>query len=294
MRNGETKDMVRRERLAGQPTRGKTALNRLRQIDVYVALAHSGALRGGTSLIVDLGFGAYPWTTLEMRQRWLRINPRIRVLGVEIDPQRVATALPYADPPAVDFRLGGFNLWDIVGPHRARLIRCYNVLRQYDEAAVRPALIEMAKALEPGGLLIEGTSNPTGRIVAFDVYRRESDLLIHEVLVFGTNFRAPVEPVDFQTILPKRLIHHMLDPRPSAFFGAWRKAFTLIWRSVGYNRGQSRQVWRSQWIVAASLLKSRFGYPVDTRPGLIRRGYIALRDSLSEESLDSSIPHTHQ
>jgi hypothetical protein len=286
--------VARRERLAGQPTRGKTALNRLRQIDVYVALVHSGVLRGGTPLIVDLGFGAYPWTTLEMRQRWLGINPRIRVLGVEIDPERVAAALRCADPPAVDFRLGGFNLSGLVGPRRARLIRCYNVLRQYEEAAVRPALVEMAKALEPGGLLIEGTSNPTGRIVAFDVYRRENDLLIHEALVFGTNFRAPVEPVDFQTILPKRLIHHMLDPKPSAFFAAWRKAFTLIWRSVGYNRGQSRQVWRGQWSVAASLLKSRFGYPVDTRPSLIRRGFVALHDSLSEESLDSSIPHTHQ
>jgi hypothetical protein len=113
-------------------------------------------------------------------------------------------------------------------------------------------------------------------------------------LVFGTNFRSPVEPVGFQTILPRRLIDHMLDPRPSAFFAAWRNAFTLIWHSVGYNRGQSRQVWRGQRIMAASLLKSRCGYPVDTRPGLHRRGYVTLHDSLSEESLDSSIPHTHQ
>jgi hypothetical protein len=183
---------------------------------------------------------------------------------------------------------------DVLGQQRARLIRCYNVLRQYDEYAVRPALVVMAKALEPGGILIEGTSNPSGRIVAFDVYRRDGNMLRHEALVFGTNFRAPCAPMDFQTILPKRLIHHMLDPKPSAFFAAWRKAFALIWHSVGYNPGQSRQVWRSQWIAAAGLIKSRFGYPVDTRSRLIRRGYLVLHDPLSEDSFDTSTAHPDQ
>ncbi len=270
--------MARRVRLAGQPTRGKTALNRLRQVDVYSALMHGGLLAGGAPVIVDVGFGAYPWTTLEMRQRWLRLNPRLRVLGVEIDPARVEAALPYADPPAVDFRLGGFNLMDALGGERARLIRCYNVLRQYEEAAVRPALETMAGALEPGGLLVEGTSNPSGRIVAFDVYRKAEYGLLHEALVFGSNFRGPVGPIDFQTILPKRLIHHMLDPKPAAFFAAWRDSFALARGIIGYNREHSRQ----HWIAAATLLKARFGYPVETRPGLIRRGYLVLRDTLSE------------
>ncbi len=268
--------MTRRIRPAGQPTRGKTALNRLRQIDSYVALAYPGLLAGGSPLVVDLGFGAYAWTTLEMRDRWLRFNPRLRVLGVEIDPARVAAALPYADPPAIDFRLGGFNLADILASsERARLIRCYNVLRQYGESAVPPALEAMAAALEPGGILIEGTSNPTGRMVAFDVYRRDQDGLVHEALVFGTNFRALVEPVDFQTILPKRLIHRMRDPEPAAFFDAWRRAFART------TSGTSRSALRRQWMAAAALLESVFGYRVDTRRTLRRRGFLVLRDSLT-------------
>jgi hypothetical protein len=276
--------MPRRARSAGQPTRGKTALNRLRQIDTYVALALPGILAGGSPLVIDVGFGAYTWTTLEMREHWLRFNPRLRVLGVEIDPEWVTAARPYADPPAIDFRVGGFNLSDILdvpGGERARLIRCYNVLRQYDESAVRSALGMMAAALEPGGILIEGTSNPTGRIVAFDVYGQSGEALAHRALVFGTNFRGPVEPVDFQTILPRRLIHHMLDPRPSAFFEAWRKADTLIRGIAGYGAANSRKTRRVQWIAAATLLKSRFDYPVDTRAGLFRRGYVTLRDPLS-------------
>jgi hypothetical protein len=56
------------------------------------------------------------------------------------DPEGVAAALPCANPPAVDFRLGGFNLSDLIGPRRARLVRYYNMLRQYEESTVRPAL----------------------------------------------------------------------------------------------------------------------------------------------------------
>ncbi len=264
--------MPHRVQPVGQPTRGKTALNRLRQIDVYVALALPGLLKGGAPLVIDVGFGAYAWTTLEMRERWLPINPRLRVIGIEIDPERVAMALPYADPPAVDFRLGGFNLPDVLGSERARLIRCYNVLRQYDESAVALALEAMAVSLEPGGLLIEGTSNPSGRIVAFDVYQKQDDWLVHRALIFGTNFRAPLEPGDFQAILPKRLIHRMLDPVPAAFFAAWQDSFAVA-RGRGW-RG------RRQWIVAANLLQSKYNYQIDTRTGLLRRGYVALRDSL--------------
>lgn len=272
----------RRIRPIGQPTRGKTALNRLRQVDNYVALALpgilSGILRGDAShrtaspLVIDVGFGAYPWTMLEMRQRWLSLNPRLRVLGVEIDAERVEAALPSADPPAIDFKLGGFNLVDVLGSERARLIRCYNVLRQYDESAVVQALDAMARALEPGGILIEGTSNPSGRLVAFDLYVKREESLTHHGLVFGTNFRAPLDPANFQAILPKRLIHHMLDPVPSAFFVAWQDA---------YRRTRDRSG-RQQWIAAARLLAELWRYPVDIRPRLLRRGFLTLYATLSD------------
>lgn len=206
-----------------------------------------------------------------MRARWLHLNPRLRILGIEIDPARVAEALPYAEPPGITFALGGFNVADLTGPAAVRLIRCYNVLRQYDEGDVRGALQSMCAALEPGGLLIEGTSNPSGRIVAFDVYQKTDGVLSHVALVFGSNFRAPAAPVDFQTILPKRLIHHAQDQRPAAFFDDWRRAFALA-------RGTGKP--RREWVVAAELLRTRFGWPVDARPRLLRRGFVALRDPL--------------
>lgn len=265
--------MPRRTRPIGQPTRGKTAQNRLRQVDIFIALTFPHILTSGTPLIVDVGYGAFAWTALEMYERWLLLNPNLRVLGLEIDPERIAAAQPYINPPTIDFRLGGFNVADLTGHSAVRIIRAYNVLRQYEEDAVMPALQRMSEALEPGGLLIEGTSNPSGRLVAFDVYQKQADQLQHLCLVFGTNFRAPAEPSDFQAILPKRLIHRMLDARPASFFKAWSESYTLA-------KGMGKQG-RQQWISAAHLL-SRYGYKIDVRHRILRRGYLGLYNDLTE------------
>lgn len=269
-----------RQRPSGQPTRGKTALNRLRQVDVFVALGLSGVLTGGAPLAVDVGYGAQPWTTLEMAQRWRRTNPELRVIGLEIDPERVAAALPHADPPRTTFARGGFNLAAALGSEKARVVRCYNVLRQYDESDVDDALSQMGAVLEPGGVIVEGTSNPTGGMVAFDVWRKpvtgatsHAHGLEHVALVFGTNFRAPLGPADFQTILPKRLIHRMLDEKPARFFADWRLASTAALE----HRHNGR---RRQWATAASALRERFGHPIDPRRRLAERGFLVLRSDL--------------
>ncbi len=260
---------MRSKRPDGHITRGKTALNRLRQVDTFVALALGNTLIGGAPLLVDLGYGAFPWTALEMLSRLRRVNPAARLLGVEIDPARVAAAQPYADVPQVNFRLGGFDLQTLLNGERARYIRAYNVLRQYEEVAVAPALVAMSAALEPGGILIEGTCNPTGRVVVFDVYRKVGITLTHEALVFGTNFRAPAAPEDFRAVLPKRLIHHALDSVPAAFFATWQRAYL-----------QSRHLpTREAWIAAGNALRA--DYAIDPRRGLLRRGFLTLRAALT-------------
>jgi hypothetical protein len=264
---------MRQPKRQGHVTRGKTALNRLRQVDIYALLAWAGALTGGTPLVVDVGYGAQAWTALEMLERWQTHNPRLRLLGVEIDAERVKNAQAHAVEGKIAFALGGFNVADLVGKGQARLIRAYNVLRQYDEADVADALATMGSALEEGGLLIEGTSTPSGRMVAFDVYQRVHGDLVHRELVFGTNFKGSVTPADFQTILPKRLIHHMRDAPLAGFFGAWERAFTLA-------LAMGARTPRRRWHTAAGLLSTRFAYPIDTRPRITRRGFLVLRHPL--------------
>jgi hypothetical protein len=267
--------MPSRQRHHGQPTRGKTAENRLRQCDVFVALAMPGVLRGDRPLVVDVGFGAKPWTTLEMAARWRRLEPSLRVVGVEIDAQRVAEAQPVADPPATAFVGGGFNLAEVLGGERARVVRCLNVLRQYDEAEVETALAAMAQGMEVGGVLVEGTSNPTGGLMVFDVWKRggPDTALDHDALVFATNLREDVQPRDFQAILPKRLIHRMLDPVPAGFFADWQRAYEIA-RSLGVMQP------RRTWAEAATILRVKFGHPVDPRRGLVERGFLRVRGAL--------------
>ncbi|MEW5939299.1 MAG: methylase, partial [Chloroflexota bacterium] len=98
----------------GQPTRGKTADNRLRRVDNFLLLYDPSLLtrtQGGfaDSLFVDLGYGFDPRTSLESARRFRRVNPSLPILGVEIDKERVEAALHFADDKTF-FRLGGFNL----------------------------------------------------------------------------------------------------------------------------------------------------------------------------------------
>lgn len=241
---------------------------------MYIALAWSRVLSATPRpLVVDLGYGAYPWTALEIAARWRNIAPGLRLLGIEIDPERVEAALPYARPGHIDFARGGFNIADLTGTREVTIIRAYNVLRQYDESEVGAALWTMAEALTEGGLLIEGTSNPSGRLTVFDVYQRQGEALVHRELVFASNRREGAEPRDFQAVLPKRLIHHAHDAELDAFFNAWGTALMLA-RAAGAVAPSRR------WVSAGRMMRARFGDLIDPRDRLLRRGYLVLRDPL--------------
>ena len=262
---------ARPRRPQGQETRGKTARNRLRRVDNFVGIYDPALLQRTTgafahSLFVDLGYGAEPFTTLESAARFRRYNPALPVLGVEIDAERVAVAQAFADAQT-HFRLGGFNL-PLQPGERVRLIRAFNVLRQYEEGAVAEAYAMLAHYLLPGGLLIEGTSDPYGRIWVAHVLRKTTaPLLHHEALVFSTNFRIGFDPTEFQTILPKNLIHQVLPGHPIyQFFADWKQA---TWESA------AQRTWglRSWFAGSAQRLRER-GYCLDARQRWLKRGYL--------------------
>ncbi len=265
----------------GQPTRGKTAPNRLRRVDNFLTLYDPGLFRRADgsfadSLYVDLGYGADPVTTLESAARLRQLNPALPVLGVEIAPERVAAAQPFADALTM-FRLGGFNLPLEVG-ETVRCIRAFNVLRQYEESEVRGAYDLLAHSLLPGGLLVEGTSEPYGRLWVANVARRgwgegkegKEGALRHDALVFSTNFRLGFDPADFQAVLPKNLIHRVVPGEPVyAFFAAWKRAALET---------APMQVWGTrQWFRAAAERLAEQGYHVLTRPRLLNAGLLVVQ-----------------
>src|SRR3954451_20783581 len=115
----------------GAITRGTTNPNRLRRVDNFIASRCGGLLREAAEpLVIDLGYGATPVTAVELRGRLAAaVRSDVTVGGLEIDPVRVEDAQPYADPPALQFRRGGFELAGL----RPVVVRAFNVLRQYDE-----------------------------------------------------------------------------------------------------------------------------------------------------------------
>ena len=270
----------------GQPTRGKTASNRLRRVDNFILLYEPSLLTRtddlfSDSLFVDLGYGFDARTTLESAARFRRVYPDLKILGVEIDKERVEAALPFADDKTF-FRLGGFNLPLQTG-ERVRLIRAFNVLRQYEEKDFAPAYERLAEYVLPGGLMIEGTSTPFGSIWCANVVRRmESGSLLpnfrqqavgvqsqwkFEALVFSTNFRLGFDVEEFQTILPKNLIHHVVQGEPIYdFFEAWKRSAkeTAAMKTYG----------AKQWFVASAEFLVQKGYKLNLQKKYLSKGYL--------------------
>ena len=255
----------------GQPTRGKTASNRLRRVDNFLLLYEPSLLtrtdgRFAASYFVDLGYGFDARTTLESASRFRRANPNLPILGVEIDKERVEVALPFADA-RTHFRLGGFNL-PLQPGESVRLIRAFNVLRQYEEKDFVPAYERLAEYVLPDGLMIEGTSTPFGQLWSANLARRMNDRSWKmEALIFSTNFRLGFDVEEFQTILPKNYIHHVVKGEPIYdFFHAWKKsaAETAHAKTFGLR----------QWFVAAAEVLSAKGFKIDAKKKWLAKGYL--------------------
>jgi hypothetical protein len=255
----------------GQLTRGKTASNRLRRVDNFILLYEPALLTRtdglfARALFVDLGYGFDARTTLESAARFRHINPRLPILGVEIEKERVETALPYADKQTF-FRLGGFNLPLKDGEH-VRLIRAFNVLRQYEEKDFALAYERLAQYVLPGGLMIEGTSTPYGQIWAANLVRRlESGQWDMEALVFSTNFRMGFDITDFQAVLPKNYIHHVVPGEPIYdFFEAWKQsaAETALIKAYGLR----------QWFMQSAEALARKGYRINLQKKFLSKGWL--------------------
>jgi hypothetical protein len=262
---------VLHKRPQGQPTRGKTASNRLRRVDNFILLYEPSLLTRtdgpfAESLFVDLGYGFDARTTLESAERFRRVNPNLKILGVEIDKERVEAALPFADEQTF-FRLGGFNL-PLQSGESVRLMRAFNVLRQYDEKDFAPAYEHLAEHMLTGGLMIEGTSNPFGSIWAANLARRaENGSLKMEALVFSTNFRMGFDVEEFQTILPKNYIHHVVKgERVYDFFTAWKQAAA--------ETSHARTFGPRQWFTAACERLDSHGFDVSLKNKWLSKGYL--------------------
>jgi hypothetical protein len=153
--------------LPERATRARTRPGRLARLDAALCAWAPRALtrRDGAwahAPVVDLGFSR-PETTLELQDALGTLpSPPPRVIGVEIDPARVAAARAQVGD-RLDLRVGGVDL--PLGPDEApRLVRALNVLRQYRPAEAEVARARLCEAMLDGGLLLEGSTSADGAL----------------------------------------------------------------------------------------------------------------------------------
>ncbi|HEX5741047.1 MAG TPA: class I SAM-dependent methyltransferase [Pilimelia sp.] len=254
--------MSRPARPQGVVTRGTTAPNRLRLMDTWLADRYGPLLRDAADpLVVDLGYGASPVTTTELRARLAAACPGVRVVGLEIDPGRVAAAQAAADPPGLGFARGGFELAGL----RPVLVRAANVLRQYAEADVPGAWATVAAAMSPGGVLVEGTCDELGRYGSWITVTVAGP----RTLTLAARVRHLDRPATLAERLPKALIHRNV---PGEGVHALLSTLDAGWAAAApYATFGARQRWRQAVAAVAAA-----GFPVRSRPAEHARGLLTV------------------
>ena len=178
---------------------------------------------------MDVGYGASHTSTVEWAGWLRRVDPEVRVLGLEIEPSRV---LPPRD--GVEFALGGFEL----AGHRAELVRAFNVLRQYDVSEVLAAWRMMIAGLSPGGQIIEGTCDEIGRRAAWVLLDESGP----RTLTLAWDPPDVDKPSDVAERLPKALIHENTEGHK--IFALLQAADAAWDRAAGYAPYGPRVRWR--------------------------------------------------
>ncbi|MCX2948080.1 class I SAM-dependent methyltransferase [Lentzea sp. NEAU-D7] len=237
-----------RARALGVPTRGTTNPNRLRRVDRWMTGTLSGFLLDAADpLVVDLGYGATPITTVEMAARLRAVRPDVRVLGLEIDQDRVDAGKAVAAPPLLDFRRGGFEL----AGARPVLLRAFNVLRQYTEEQSFEAWDTMLSRLAPGGLIVEGTCDEIGRRCTWVTLSADGPLRF----TLACKPSGIDVPSDLAERLPKALIHKNV---PGERVHALLTELDACWATAAPFAPFGP---RARWVESARLLRDR-GWPV--------------------------------
>ena len=211
-------------------------------------------------LVIDLGYGALPVTTLELAARLRVVRTDVRVVGLEIHPERVRAARA-ARTSSVEFGLGGFEL----AGRTPVLVRAFNVLRQYPVEAVPEAWSVMQGRLAPGGLIVDGTCDELGRRCCWVLIDAAGPVS----LTLACDPFTIDRPSDLAERLPKVLIHHNVSGQP---IHALLTAADRAWASAA---GHGVFGPRVRWRAMLDLLRTE-GFPVDPPRRRMRDGVLTV------------------
>ena len=249
----------------GTITRGTTHPNRLRRVDRWIAHACARALKASARpVVVDLGYGAAAWTPRDLRDLLATVRHDVEVVGIEIDPARVAAAAAYSDA-TLSFRRGGFEV--PLDGRKATVIRAFNVLRQYGEFEVEAAWRQMSARVEPGGLLVEGTCDELGRHAWWVAV--EPGASAPRSLTLSTRLAGLERPGDLAERLPKALIHrNVAGERVHDYLATLDRAWAAAAPHASFGV-------RQRWISAMTSVRDS-GVPLLDGPARWRLGEVTI------------------
>ncbi|HEY1627454.1 MAG TPA: class I SAM-dependent methyltransferase [Streptosporangiaceae bacterium] len=248
-------------RAEGEVTRGTTNPSRLRRVDRWIGGPQRAVLRSAERpLVVDLGYGATPVTTIELYRTVKKVSPDAEVIGLEIDQDRVTAANRYLDGldlPDLSFARGGFEL---PVHRRPVLVRAFNVLRQYPEERAWAAWARLRDGLASGGVLIEGTCDELGRRAVWVTLPRAGELprAGDGTITFSARLASLEQPSDLAERLPKVLIHRNAPGQPVYRF---LRDLDYAWACAAPQSAFGR---RQRWLAAVAALAG--DWPVIRRP----------------------------
>jgi hypothetical protein len=218
-------------------------------------------------LAVDLGYGRTPVTAVELLSRLTQVAPRIRVLGVEIDPERVQDAKPL-EHSLLSFTHGGFEIpipQEFSDRKDVDIIRALNVLRQYSESEVESAWGLMQSRLSETGLIIEGTSDEIGRVASWVTLDKSGPLSF----TISLRLQGLDKPSKVAERLPKILIHKNVSGNN---IHRYLRDLDREWeKAAGFGAFGSAQRFVQ---VAKAMLQA--GWPIENKPKRWRLGELSV------------------
>ncbi|MDP1827258.1 MAG: hypothetical protein Q8L48_28550 [Archangium sp.] len=179
-------------------------------------MASCPELLDGRGVIVDVGYGESPVTTLELAHAVREVTPSLRVVGVErkrgqaafgqgsqVHNRRAQSSLSPLSPSSLELVEGDFGSCATLGP--TAVVRAMNVLRGYREEEVPAIHAALGAALVEGGLVLEGSTDTDGHVTVAHLLRRRGGRLVREALLFHTDFSRGFSPWLFRDWLPRDL-----------------------------------------------------------------------------------------
>jgi hypothetical protein len=212
--------------------------------------------------VVDLGYGASPITAVELHDRLQRVRADVRVVGIEIEPARVAAGKPL-ERDGLSFRVGGFEV-PLDDGARPTVVRAFNVLRQYAEEEVPAAWAMVRERLAPDGLLVDGTCDEIGRRASWVAVDATGPVS----LTISVRMGGLDRPSDIAERLPKSLIHRNVPGEPvHAFLADLDRAWA---------RSAPQSSWGARQRFLAAVAEVREGWPLLDGPARWRLGELTV------------------